>query len=122
MIVVVMVGMPTHRQEPTPKFNAKSFSAVFLNNDQVFFGHITDATNKNIVLSDVYYLKASSDLVKQTDTSKDATTAAQLSLAKLGQELHRPKDEMWINHQNILYIEELGTTGPVMDAIHQHEK
>ena len=85
------------------------YIAVFLNNNQVYFGQQLFSFNSFLTLKNVYYLKAN-----MTDT---ASPSAQLTLVKLGEELHAPTDEIKINRSQIIFIEEMKSKGTIMDAI-----
>lgn len=92
------------------------WQAVFLSNGQVYFGNITKNNDKTLVLKDIYYLQVTTAL-----QPSDATQQQQgLSLVKLGNELHGPKDEMIINKAQVVFIEELRTDGKVVTAINQY--
>lgn len=94
---------------------AKQFQAVFLTNGQVYFGKVTHVDKSYVKVTDIYYLQ-----VQQTVQPKDATAAAnnqQVSLAKLGGELHGPEDVMYVSRQQVLFWENLKTDGKVAKAI-----
>lgn len=107
------------------------YQAVFLANDQVYFGNIQEITDDTLVLSNIYYLQSKSE-APATDatpgasaTGQDAsnpTDAAQLSLAKLGDELHGPEDLMRINMDQVLFWENLKSDGRVSSAIKDFRK
>jgi hypothetical protein len=109
---------------PTPGVDAGKFQAVFLNNDQVYFGKIRDISDDELVMTDIYYLQQSSNQqqsVGQAAESKD-TDQANLSLVKLGEELHGPQDEMRINRDQIIFWENLKDNGKVAEAIKNYKK
>lgn len=93
---------------------ASGWQAVFLTNGQVYFGKIEKQNNDLIVLKDIYYLQ-----VATSPQPAPAEGAAQqnLSLVKLGNELHGPKDAMKINMDQVLFTEELKADSKVVDAI-----
>ena len=103
---------------------AKSdWQAVFLTNNQVYFGKITKMTDKEIVLKDVYYLSASQILPERIlpEDKKGNVIANQESfLIKLGSEIHEPQDELRINRDHILFIEDLKNDSPIVEAIKQY--
>jgi hypothetical protein len=93
----------------------KQFQAVFLTNGQVYFGKVSKVDSSYVKVTDIYYLQ-----VQQTVQPKDAAAAAnnqQVSLAKLGGELHGPEDVMYISRQQVLFWENLKTDGKVAKAI-----
>lgn len=92
------------------------WQAVFLSNGQVYFGNLEKDTDKEVILTNIYYLQVTTAL-----QPADSTQAQQgLSLVKLGNELHGPKDEMSINKAHVVFIEELKTDGKVVTAINQY--
>jgi len=91
------------------------WQAVFLSNGQVYFGRIGKETENKLVLRDIYYLQ----VTKQIQPADQNATEQQqnVSLVKLGNELHGPKDEMVINKDQVLFTEELKEDSKVVDAI-----
>lgn len=83
-------------------------SAVFMTNGQVYFGYLNGATANTVTLSDVYYLKIS-DL--QNSTNK------QILLVKMGNELHGPESNMYIDRSQILFWQTLRPDSKINDAI-----
>src|SRR5689334_1559208 len=70
------------------KAGASDYQAVFLNNNQVYFGRINNSMGSQFVeLKDIYYLQVQQQI--QPATSKQAP-ATNISLVKLGGELHGP--------------------------------
>ena len=67
--------------------------AVFLNTGQVYFGDIKSLNNKYLVLANIYYLQTSNN----GSTAATSTSNTNVSLVKLGCELHSPYDRMVIN-------------------------
>lgn len=96
------------------------YQAVFLLNGQVYFGHVVKETKDLVVLRDIYYLRATAPL-QQSETGEAGTTN-ELSLVKLGNELHGPKDEMRIVRNNVLFIEDLKPDSKVTVAIEDYIK
>lgn len=88
--------------------------AVFLNTGQVYFGNIKTLNNRYFVLTNIYYLQTSS-----TGTSSSSTN---VSLVKLGCELHEPYDQMIINRSQVTFWENLQDNGQVAKAVSTFEK
>lgn len=93
-------------------FNQASYQAVFLTNGQVYFGQLAER-GKVVTLKDVYYLKAQQSI--QPKEGEEAKT--DLTLVKLGQEIHGPARDMRINREQILFVEDLKDEGAVVKAI-----
>jgi hypothetical protein len=89
------------------------WTGVFLTNGQAYFGHIYDGPGGYAKLYEVYYV-----LATQLQ-SQDPKTApqTQLSLQRLGGEIHGPTQEMKISKQQILFLEELRPDSPVVQSI-----
>ena len=96
---------------------ATGWQAVFLTNGQVYFGKITKQNDNALVLRDIYYLQVSQQQVQPAPEGQSQTQQNNLSLVKLGNELHGPKDEMVINMSQVLFTEELKSDSRVVSAI-----
>lgn len=125
VIVLVIVGFGvkyglTKVKTETSTTNESSYYAVFMTNSQVYFGHLTNSTDQYLSLTDIYYLQLAQPL--QSTDAKDKTTLEdnskqQLTLTKLGKELHGPKDKMTINRDSVMFFEELNNESKVVQAI-----
>jgi hypothetical protein len=93
------------------------YQAIFLDSGQVYFGYIDKTSEGWIVLKNVYYLKEKERLQDQQSDKQ----AKDLSLVKLGDELHEPTNKMTINLNHILFIEDLSDDSKVTKAIEQHK-
>lgn len=128
---------------PTAPATASSYVAVFLSNTQVYFGHLKDAESAYPTLSDVYYLRVTQALtpgtagsaenvsvVKNSKDAKDktATPAAdqqvknELTLIKMGSEIHGPTDTIRINRDHILFTETLKDDSKIVKAINDYRQ
>lgn len=99
-------------------FPADSFQAVFLTNNQVYFGKLSKSQTQFPILTDVYYIQA----LSPQDLSKTDKTGSQLQLVKLGSELHQPQDIMYLNRDQILFIEPLKPTSSIIKSILEFKK
>jgi len=93
--------------------------AVFLTNDQVYFGKITTINKKYVVLTNIYYLQTSGTT---TDKNKTANNNGNISLVKLGCELHKPQDRMVIHQEQISFWENLQSDGQVAKAVKSYQE
>ena len=96
-------------------YNKDSYYAVFFSNGQVYFGKITSTDSNYTTLEDIYYLQVSNPL--QQVPPPGGTQQQQLSLVKLGNELHGPKDFMQVNNAHVIFVEELKSDSKVVEAI-----
>ncbi len=88
------------------------YQAVFLNGGQVYFGKIGKFNEKYLTLTDIFYLR-----VNQQVQPGQTTASNDVSLAKLGSELHGPEDRMVINRSEVQFWENLKDDGQVVKAI-----
>lgn len=95
-----------------------SYQAVFLNNGQVYFGNIQSLNAKFIDLQNIYYLQTNN----QSGADTTASSNQNVSLVKLGCELHAPYDQMIINRDQVIFWENLKDSGQVVKAIAQYKK
>lgn len=80
-----------------------TYQAVFLTNDQVYFGHLTNLDSQYPILEDTYY-------VQLGETSN--------RVVKLGEnEPHGPQDHMVLNRDQILLWEDLRQDSQIIRAI-----
>ncbi len=100
--------------------DSNKYQAVFLTNGQVYFGKLTDNGGNYIKLTDIFYLQSKDQSVQP----KSAASADQsnLTLIKLGKELHAPADEMNISRQQVLFWENINEDGKVKQAINEYKK
>ena len=97
------------------------YQAVFLSNGQVYFGRIEKQNRKDIILTHVYYLQVQGQLQEKT-TDRTLSDQPDLSLVKLGSELHAPQDAMYINRDHVLFIENLKEESRVVQAIQSYQQ
>jgi hypothetical protein len=106
------------------KVSSKEWQAIFLTNGQVYFGKVKSVGMKNVTLADIYYLQVVTKPLQttQVDTTASATSQGQqeLTLIKLGNEIHGPTDTMIINRDQILLTEKLKTDSRVVQAISKY--
>jgi hypothetical protein len=91
--------------------------AVFLNTGQVYFGNISSLNNNYLILTNIFYLQTSS-----SSASSSASTGSNVTLVKLGCELHKPYDQMVINRSQVTFWENLQSSGQVATAVATYEK
>jgi hypothetical protein len=89
------------------------WSGVFLTNGQAYFGHYHSGPGDYAVLREVYYVLATQ--LQSQDPNVRAQT--QLTLQRLGGEIHGPKQEMRIAKAQILFVEDLRPDSPLVASI-----
>lgn len=92
------------RYDKNDFIDPNAYQAVFLTNNQIYFGRLKNISSDYLVLSDVYYIKVSEDGKGQ--------------LVKLGViEPHGPKDTMTINRNQVLFWENMRPDSQVVRTI-----
>jgi hypothetical protein len=102
---------------------SSGYQAVFLTNGQVYFGKLANPNSDYPVLTDIYYLQVVQPPLQgqQNGQAAAATPQQQISLVKLGNELHGPVDEMHIAKAQILFYEDMKTDSQVVKAIQAYK-
>lgn len=96
------------RYDKNDFIDSTMYQAIFLTNDQIYFGQLKNISSDYLILSDVYYAKVNDNGAGQ--------------LVKLGEgEPHGPKGEMIINQDQVLFWENLNSDSPVIKAIQQRK-
>jgi hypothetical protein len=102
------------------------YQAVYLDNDNVYFGKVQYQIDGDILLSDVFRVQAEKDSSSQSSSASNSSaaqqTASNIRLIKPGKEVHAPDDTMLINKGKVLFIENLKTDGEVAKVIANYHK
>lgn len=109
------------------KIDQGKYQAVFLTNGQVYFGKIGVHQGSYVELDDIFYLQVKpvlqqGDNSNANDNKNPQNQQTELSLVKLGNELHGPLDRMMINRDQIVFIEDLKSDSKVADAIQRFQQ
>ena len=116
-------------KSPSSSINENGWQAVFLENDQVYFGKLT-LTSNFYVLRKVYYLQteekdndqlgnlATKSVDVEINKNKDITR----KLIKLGNELHGPEDAMFIEKSKVLFWENMKNISTIVQSIEDFEQ
>lgn len=114
VLALVFFGGSTTEKE---LIKTDKYQAVFLNdqNGQVYFGKLSVVNSNFYRLKDIFYVRVEQ---VQPDSGE---TAQNISLAKLGNELHGPEDEMFIAKDKVLFWENLKNDGKVVTAIEKYK-
>jgi len=100
------------------------YQALFLTNNQVYFGKLQRLNDGSYRLTDVYYIQ--SDTQSGEAAAQEATDPAQEqsnkqpTLVKLGNELHGPTDEIIVRDNQVLFWENMKPDSKVSKAIESY--
>lgn len=122
VVAILLVGLISLLATNEPKSQSKyvdtsKLQAVFLNTGQVYFGNITSINKNYLVLTNIFYLQTAA-----SGTNANASANSNVTLVKLGCELHEPLDQMIINSSELTFWENLGDNGQVAKAVSTWEK
>lgn len=120
-LMALYVGMSKTANE-NKYVDSSKFQAVFLNGGQVYFGKIRTLNDKFITIDNIYYLRVNQQVQPNQVTSNSTAANQDVSLAKLGCELHGPTDTMVINREQVLFWENLKSDGQVAKAVTEYVK
>lgn len=103
------------------KKNTQGYQAVFLTNNQVYFGKLS-SSGHSYKLTDIYYLQVTQPLQQpvtpESNSNANPTqTQPNIQLVKLGSELHAPADVMYIERDQVLFWENMKDSSKVVEAI-----
>jgi hypothetical protein len=97
-----------HWRDHSVQFST-GYQAVLLSNGSVYFGHLQGYGSGQPVLTEVFYIA--------TQTNPETKQSTNI-LIKRGKELHEP-DRMYLNPQQILFVEPVGSSSKVAQLIAQ---
>jgi len=115
LIVALIVVIATGPKSEDSYVDTSKLQAVFLNTGQVYFGNIKSLNDKYFVLTNIYYLQTSNNGSNSSASSSNSNT--NVTLVKLGCELHEPYDKMVINRASVTFWENLQSSGQVAKAV-----
>lgn len=103
LVAGILLSIATYKKNGEDRYvDTTKYQAVFLNGGQVYFGKIAELNQESLVLSDIYYLRATQQVQPGQENQQNNFT-----LAKLGCELHRPTDIMVVNKEQVVFWENL---------------
>lgn len=117
-ILMIATADKEENASETAVIQTDKYQALFLDSQdgQVYFGKLAIYNDDLYQLTDIYYVRVENPV--QPEGADQASTPQQnISLAKLGNELHGPQDVMYVNRDKVLYWENLKDDGQVVTAI-----
>ncbi|HPI67260.1 MAG TPA: hypothetical protein PKZ16_01835 [bacterium] len=117
LILVVVLGLAAVIIKTKPMTENKTeWQAIFLADGQVYFGKVTTENSRTIIIKNIYYLQTPG-VIQQGGGDNINKQGTEISLIKLGNEVHGPTDEMRINRQQVLFVEDLKDDSKIVKAI-----
>jgi len=121
LVGLVFGGKEDKVNKESALISTDKYQAVFLSSQdgQVYFGKLGVYNSDLYVLTDIYYVRVENPIQPE---GANQTQQPNISLAKLGNELHGPEDVMYISRDKVLYWENLKDDGQVVKAITEFKK
>lgn len=119
LIGVILLGFTKSSSGEGQYVDKNKYQAVFLNGGQVYFGKVSDLNKQFLRISDIYYLRVNQQ-VQPNQSNNNAQN--DISLVKLGCELHGPQDSMVVNRDQVIFWENLKDDGQVAKAVAEYVK
>ena len=123
ILAIAGTGPFSHATSSTPSNNpisqpsSTAWSAVFLGDNEVFFGHLKNINSSQLELTGVYYLQKTTSGSNPNQTQNQQS---QLSLAGLvGNQIQCPTDDLVINRNAVLYYQQLQPSSYVVTKLTQ---
>ena len=120
LVVLLSLGYFVFGKSLYLSFKTEGFQAVFLDDGKAYFGKLS-LNGKWLILSEIYYLQTTQTLQQNTALSTKTATDPNVQLVKLGNELHGPKDTMYINIDQVLFWENLREDSKILEAINSYQ-
>jgi hypothetical protein len=114
VVVIVVLASWVGGVGPFGQSTSSNWSAVFLTDSEVFFGHVKSINNDQIDLVNVYYLQRSQ---ANTQTGQAAAPTQLAILGIVANQIQCPKDEVLINRQAVLNIQTLQPSSYVVSRL-----
>jgi hypothetical protein len=126
VIVLAIVGwmLLGKQSDSATGIDSSKYQAVFFTNGQVYFGKLQSFNNEYMKLTDIFYVQAQQDAnsdKKNPQQTSSGNNSDNLTLVKLGEEIHGPQDEMIISKDQVLFYENLKPDGKVSSTIKQYK-
>lgn len=99
-------------KKESASFN-NGYYAVYLSNNQVYFGRIVNDQDPYLVMTDIYYFR-----------QRNLPAEDKVQLIKLGNELHGPEDKIYFNKSQVAFTQQLKEDSQIVKAMikYQEEK
>lgn len=119
LVALLFVFVLNSTKGISSEIQSDKYQAVFLNSadGQVYFGKLKELNSDYYKLEDIYYVR-----VEQVQPNPNEQPQQNISLAKLGNEIHGPQDVMYVRKDHVMFWENLKDDGQVVTAITEYKK
>lgn len=121
-VIVLLFSSNNNVKAESKYVDTNKLQAIFLNTGQVYFGHIKSLNDKYFRVTDIYYLQTANSNSSNSSSGSSSNAGSNVTLVKLGCELHEPYDQMVINSSQVTFWENLQDGGQVAKAVSTFQK
>lgn len=118
LVVLIAGGVWWYFAYNTTQIDSSKYQAVFLENNQVYFGKLYSYNTNHPYLKNVWYIQTP-DSTNSADSTKN--TQSSMQLIQLTKSVHGPEDEMLLNKSKILFVENLSSNSQVTKLINSNK-
>lgn len=118
MIVGLLVWKVTGAAATQPL--GDRYQAVFLNNDQMYFGKLKNTTGEYLRLEQAYQTRQTQLPADATEEQKKAASG-NVSLVKVGNLVYGPENVLMIRSDNVMFWQDLADDSKITKAIEDAE-
>ncbi len=117
VVMIILIGNKFEGESDMKDYYiSEGYQSVFINSGETYFGKVIEINDEVLVLDNVYYLQDQQPLQAGPQPKE-----SELSLIKLGSEIHGPQSQMIIPVASISFIENLKETSAIVRAIQKSE-
>jgi len=116
-VLIVAVCVVYYLVNGGSQVDSSKYQAVFLNNNQVYFGKLHSYGTDHPYLTNVWYIQTPAT----SSSSSSASQSSQLQLQQLTKSVHGPEDEMILNKSQVLFVENLASDSQVVKLINSNK-
>lgn len=117
IVVIVAAGVAYYFVNGGSQVDSSKYQAVFLNNNQVYFGKLHSYGTDQPYLTNVWYIQTP----VTSSSVASAAQSSQLQLQQLTKSVHGPEDEMILNKSQVLFVENLASDSQVVKLINSNK-
>lgn len=126
IVIALAVGgwlLLQNKKGSTTGIDSGKYQAVFFTNGQTYFGKLSHVDDSYLKLTDIFYLQSQNQPEGDANNPQSEEKAqSNVTLIKLGDEIHGPEDEMMIEKSNVLFYENIKADGKVGQSIATYKK
>lgn len=114
LIAALIAGLHWYKQRNDLRIDPTKYQAIFLDNDQVFFGKLQGVDGNYLTLKDAYYVQGQNQNTAEAQPNNQQEST---QLLKVSDTVYGPDDTMSIQSDKVLFWQNLKSDSKVSKAI-----